>query len=219
MTLFSPCCHKWLACIRFCVCIYLLLRIFSILFNSYFSPQFDYCPLIWINHNKSMNKKITNLHERALRLIYCDHSSNFQELLQKVNSVTMYQKNMQALAIMMYKVVNNIAPTMVSELFSFSNVNHSLRSDSQFHQPSTNTVWNGQENISYLRSKIWNMVPEEMKEKSSLFAFKREIKQWVPNSCSCRICKNYLPDIYPLLFLLLLFFFGFDTSVFLVDIN
>ena len=93
-----------------------------------------------MNHNKSVNKKINNLHERALRLIYCDHSSNFQELLQRNNSVTIHQKNIQALAIMMHKVVNKIAPTIVSELFSFSNVNYSLRSGSQFHQPSANTV-------------------------------------------------------------------------------
>ena len=111
-----------------------------ILFSSYFSSQFNYCPLIWMNHNKSINKKINNLHERALRLIYCDHSSNFQELLQRDNSVTIHQKNIQALAIMMYKVVNNIAPTIVSELFSFSNVNYSLRSVSQYHQPSANSV-------------------------------------------------------------------------------
>ena len=95
-----------------------------ILFNSYFLSQFNYCPLTWMNHNKSINKKINNLHERALRLIYCDHSSNFQELLQRDNFVTIHQKNIQALAIMMYKVVNNI--------YSFSNVNYSLRSGSQF---------------------------------------------------------------------------------------
>ena len=165
------------------------------LFNSYFSSHFNYCPLIWMNHNKSINKKINNLHERALRLIYCDHSSDFQELLQRDNSVTIHQKNIQALAIMMYKVVNSITPTIVSELFSYSNVNYNLRSGSQFHQPSANTVWNGQETISYLGPKIWNMVPEEMKQKSSLFAFKREIKQWVPDNCPCRICKNYLPNI------------------------
>ena len=76
-----------------------------------------------MNHNKSINKKINKLDERALRLIYCDHSSNLQELLQRDNSVTIHQKNIQALAIMMYKVVNNIAPTI--ELFSFSNVNYS----------------------------------------------------------------------------------------------
>ena len=166
-----------------------------ILFNSSFLSQCNYCPLIWMNHNKSINRKINDLHERALRLICCDHSSIFQELLQRENSVTIYQKNIQVLAIMMYKIVNNIAPTIVSELFSFSNVSYSLRSGSQFHQPSANTVWNGQEAISYLGPKIWNMVPEEMKQKSSLFAFKREIKQWVPSNCPCRICRNYLPNI------------------------
>ena len=97
-----------------------------------FHLNLNFCPLIWINRNKSINKKISNLHERALRLIYCDHSSNFQELLQGDNSVTIYQKNIHTLAIMMYKVVNNIAPTMVSELFSFSNVNYNLRSGTQF---------------------------------------------------------------------------------------
>ena len=46
-----------------------------------------------MNHNKSKNKKINNLHEKALRLIYCDHSSGFQELLQRDNSVTIQQTN------------------------------------------------------------------------------------------------------------------------------
>ena len=70
-----------------------------------------------------------------------------------------------------------------------------LRSGSQFLQPSANTVRNGHETISYLGPKNWNMVPEERKQKSSLFAFKREIKQWFPNSSPCKICKKYLPNI------------------------
>ena len=63
-----------------------------ILFNSYFLSQFYYCPLIWMNHNKSVHKKIKSFHERALRLICCDHSINFQELLQRDNSVAIHQK-------------------------------------------------------------------------------------------------------------------------------
>ena len=85
-----------------------------------FCLNFNYCPLIWMNHNNSINKKINNLHERKLRLIYCDHLSDIEELLQRDNSVTIHQKNIEALAIMMYKVVKNIAPTIVSELFSLS---------------------------------------------------------------------------------------------------
>ena len=53
--------------------------------------------------------------------------------------------------------------------------------------------WTG--NHFTLRTKNLEYGAEEMKQKSSLFAFKREIKQWLPNNCPCRICKNYLPNI------------------------
>ena len=84
---------------------------------------------MWMNLNKSTNKKINNLHERTLKLICYDHLSNFQELLQRDTAVTIDQKNIQALAIMMYEVVNSIAPAIVSELSSFSNANYNSRKD------------------------------------------------------------------------------------------
>ena len=95
----------------------------------------------------------------------------------------------------MYKATNDIAPTIVSELFSFSNINYNLRSGSQFHQPFANTIWHGLETISYLGPNIWNMVPAEMKQKSSLSSFKGEIKKWIPEDILCRICKKYLPGV------------------------
>ena len=67
-----------------------------ILFNSYFLSQFNYCPLIWMNHNKSINNRINSLHEKALRLIYCDHSSNFQQLLQIDNSINTSKRHPSA---------------------------------------------------------------------------------------------------------------------------
>ena len=49
----------------------------------------------------------------------CEHSSNFQELLQKHNSVTIDQKKYPGISYMIYKVLNNIAPAIVSEHFFF----------------------------------------------------------------------------------------------------
>ena len=132
-----------------------------------------------MNHHISINNRINSLHERALRLIYCDNSSNFQELLQRDNSVTIHQKNIQVLVILMYKVTNSIESNIVSELFSFSNVNYNLRSGSQFHQPSAKTVRNSLESISHLGRKMRNMAPAEMKQKSSSSSFKVEIKNWI----------------------------------------
>ena len=148
-----------------------------------------------MNHSRSLNNKINKLHERALRLIYCDHTSTFEELLDKDDSVTIHQKNIQALATLMYKVRNNIAPAVVSSLFSLSNAPYNLRSGSRFQQPPVNTVWNGLETVSCLGPKIWSMVPEEIKNQLCLSSFKEKIKHWVPEACPCRLCKTYLPSI------------------------
>ena len=68
------------------------------------------CPLIRMNHSRSLNKRINKLHERALRLIFPNHTITFQVLLNKDDSVTVHQSNIQTLAILMYKVKHNFAP-------------------------------------------------------------------------------------------------------------
>ena len=44
------------------------------------------------------------------------------------------------------------------------------------------TVWNVQEAISYLELKIWNMMLEEMKQKSFVFTFKRKLSNGFPKT-------------------------------------
>ena len=54
-----------------------------LLMNAYFMSQFGYCPLVWMNHTRTLNNRINGLHKRALSLIYNDFSSRFPELLEK----------------------------------------------------------------------------------------------------------------------------------------
>ena len=70
-----------------------------------------------MNHSRSLNKT-NKLHERALKLIYCDHTSTFQELFNKDDWVTLHQKNIQALITLTYEVKNNIAPVMCQSFFT-----------------------------------------------------------------------------------------------------
>ena len=69
-------------------------------------------------HSRKSNNKINLLHERALRMIYNDQISSFQELLEKDNSFTIHHFNIQSLAIEMFKVINNIAATIIDDLFT-----------------------------------------------------------------------------------------------------
>ena len=38
--------------------------------NAFEMSQFNYCPLIWMFHNRALNNRIDKIHERALRLVY-----------------------------------------------------------------------------------------------------------------------------------------------------
>ena len=45
-----------------------------------------------MDKSQQINKqKMNNIHERPLRLIYCDHLSNFQELFERDNTATIHQ--------------------------------------------------------------------------------------------------------------------------------
>ena len=52
-----------------------------ILMTTFITSQFNYCPLTWMFHNRTLNNKINRLHERSLRLVYEDETLSFQELL------------------------------------------------------------------------------------------------------------------------------------------
>ena len=54
----------------------------KLLMNSFFTSPFNYCPLTWMCHSRTMNNKINRLHERYLRIVYSDKTSSFEKLLE-----------------------------------------------------------------------------------------------------------------------------------------
>ena len=82
----------------------------KILMNAFFRSQFNYCPLIWMCYNRSLNHKINRLHKRCTRIIYSDKKSSFDEFLDKDESVSIHHQNIQKLGIEMFKVLNGENP-------------------------------------------------------------------------------------------------------------
>ena len=147
-----------------------------------------------MNHSRGLNNKVNRLHERCLRIIYNDKCSNFEELLNKDNSVSIHHHNIQALAIELYKVVNDISPEVISEVFQVRDMPYyNLRNNSQFLTYPIHSVYNGTESASYLGPKIWEQIPAEIRNKESLDSFKREIKKWKPLIVHAEFVKRLCP--------------------------
>ena len=86
-------------------------------------------------HNCTNNRKIRRLHERCFLIIYNDKQSLFSELLEKDGSVSIYMRNIQSLAIEMFRVSKNILlPTMNDIFKQKDNSRHKLRQISEFLQ-------------------------------------------------------------------------------------
>ena len=84
--------------------LYALSRMFSytsldqrkLIMKSFINSQFVYSPLIWMNHSRELNNKMTRIHEGTLRITYRDKKSTFDELFKKDN-VKIHINNLQVL--------------------------------------------------------------------------------------------------------------------------
>ena len=157
--------------------------------------QFGYCPLVWMNHSRAPNNHINGLHKRALSLVYNDFSSSFSELLEKDKFVTIHHRNLQTLAYEIFKVKNNMAPEILTEIFLQKESNYSLRNSTALQGRSIKTVMYGSENISSFGPKIWDILPTELKKIVSATLFKKKICEWAPQNCPYRLCKTYVQNI------------------------
>ena len=69
--------------------------------------------------NKSLNNKTNRLHKRHHRIVYNYKKSNFNELLVKDSSLSLYHENLRKLAVEMFKVSRGLSPKIANKLFQF----------------------------------------------------------------------------------------------------
>ena len=61
-----------------------------LIMRAFITLQFNYAPLTWMFHSRTLNNKINKLHERALRLVYDDENLAYQELLELEDSMIIH---------------------------------------------------------------------------------------------------------------------------------
>ena len=108
------------------------------LLTSVVLSNFSYCPLIWLFCSKTANKDINKTNKRALRVLYGDYDSSFDQLLARAGSITVHQKNLQSLMIEIYKTMNHLNPSYIWEFFVKKDIPYKLRTKELvgFHQHS-----------------------------------------------------------------------------------
>ena len=128
-----------------------------------------------------LNNKINNIHKRALRKVYQNKNYSFETLLKRDKSTSIYVKNLQYLATELFKVNNDLSPEIMKEIFVFQeNETYNLRSGNHLARKNIRTTQYGIESVSNLGAKLWNLLPREIKNSSSLTVSKNKIRRWTP---------------------------------------
>ena len=112
----------------------------------------------------------------GIQVIY----KSYEELFTSDNSVSIHQRNIQKLALELFKVLNKSVPEIMYDVFTENNSNNYERHTQTLVSRTVRTVHYGTDSIVFLALKIWKIVPSNMKESKSINEFKLEIKKWVP---------------------------------------
>ena len=157
--------------------------------------QFSYCSLVWMFCSRTSNNMINKVYERALRVLLNGYESDFETLLQINNDICNHHRNIKTLLIKIFKIKKGFAPLIMASILKARNNTYNIRNFQEFETERKRTVYFGFETISYRPPQLWSLLPEHMRRLNSIDQFKRSIRQWVCNTCPCRLCKVYFQNV------------------------
>ena len=144
----------------------------AIVMKMFVESQFNYSPLIWMLHSRSLNDKINCLHERVLRIVYSDYKSSFNTLLEMDGSYSIAHRNIQRLPIEIYKFLNGLSPAIMDDILKLNKpTTYNLRTCQKLYSRNPKTVRYVTETISLLDPKVWETVHQNIKNYTSLSSY------------------------------------------------
>ena len=126
--------------------------------------------------SRKLNNCINNIHERALRIVFRDYESTFHQLLKQNKSVSSHQGNLQILATEIFKTRNGLNLVIMEDILKFKNLMYNFRNMEILNRSNVNSARCGTEKITSLGAKFWKILPNDLKELTSLSTFKSKIK-------------------------------------------
>ena len=142
-------------------------------------PNIIYCQTVWGAAGSTVIKQVIKSHKRVLRTIVgvgrYAHTDSFYSNLKilKLEDINIF-----CCALYVFKSLNNL---IVNRYFtSRSNDFYSLRDPDLLRLPAARTT-QSQSFISYHGVKVWNSLPQDVRNKTSLHSFKMSLKTYLFN--------------------------------------
>ena len=153
----------------------------NIIYNSYISSNFNYCPIVWMFTGKINLEKIEKTNKRALRYVANNYEAEYDDMCQDQKVLNIHKRCIKTVAIQMYKIKHQLVPIYVQELFRRRESCYNIRDNDLFEIPCFKTVKYGKKSFRYFGAKLWANIPKEIKAKPTLTCFKDALTIWLLN--------------------------------------
>ena len=111
------------------------------------------------------------------------------------NDTTIHVRNLQTLMIEVFKYLNGLSLLIMNDIFNTRTVTYYLRNARVLQSHNPRTVKYGTETVSIKAAQIWQLLPDNLKQKESLASFKIAIRSCKFEFCPCRLCKTYVQNL------------------------
>ena len=145
--------------------------------------RLNYCSVVWAGIGKTDVHKLQKMVNFAARVIYCKRKSeHVTPLLKNLNWLTVENKLRFDTLVLMYRVAHCTAPGGVTALFRYVHETsmRTTRQSRDFYEPMGRTEA-GRRTVAYRGSRLWNNLPQSLRDAPSLSSFKRQLRSRLLN--------------------------------------
>ena len=117
------------------------------LYKSAILPDLTYCDIVWHFCKTVDRRELERIHERALRTIFKSKVDTYSALLNRAFLSTLYERRLQSIAKLMFKVKNGLMLLYITEIFQSTCKGYELR-NADFDIPRVRTSRNGKHSVT-----------------------------------------------------------------------
>ena len=170
-----------------------------LIYKSFISSNFNYCPVTWMFCGGKNVTKLEKLQERALRFVFKDNNSSYADLLKRGNFLSLSAYRIRNLAMEVFKCFHGMNHMYLNNLFCKQDIKYDLTDKTLLEQPKFSTKTYGYRSFKYYGSKLWNALPFWNKEHGKLWWIQIKINYLVPFKRSWQTW-NILTSIFSFFF-------------------
>ncbi len=159
----------------------------KIIYNTFILSNFNYCPIVWHFCGIVQMRRLEKIQERALRFLYNDNKSTYNELLKRAKYDTLHLRRIKTIAIEVFKSLNELNPSFM-HMFKYVKTDYDFRDGFKIEMKRFNKMLYGRCTFEYYGAHLWNKLPNDFKSCMNIDSFKQMLSTWDGPRCNCNLC-------------------------------